>query len=92
MNEQKTIMQTSFLYPFDDGRYIQIILKDDSDIIVGSIEGVPSFVSIQMNESNRRLGYATLLVNEFKKQFAHRIQNTSLLSESEEIADHLMTT
>lgn len=85
------MMRTTILYPFDDGRYIQVILKDDNDTIVGSIEGVPSFVSIKMNKPYRRRDYVTLLVNEFKNHFVEEIQNTSLLAESDEIAEQFMT-
>lgn len=83
-------MHTTISYPFDNNRYIRILLKDDANKIIGSIEGVASMIFIKMEDEYRCCGHGTILVNEFRKHFLDIVDDLSLLAESDEIAEHFM--
>lgn len=68
-------------YPFQDNRYVLIKLEDDDGIVMGSIEGIPDMISIEVEEPYRRRGYGKLLVNEFKKHFLSKEKDTVFLAE-----------
>lgn len=69
------------IYPFGDDCYVLITLKDHDGIIVGSIEGVPNLMSIEVKEQYKRLGYGTLLVNAFKMHFISKDKNQVFVAE-----------
>ena len=61
-------MHITTSYPFND-EYVRFELRDDQENLIGSIEGVPCMIAIEVEEQYRRRGYGTLLVNAIKTHF-----------------------
>ena len=78
-------------FPFPDDYYVLFQLKDDdSDDVVGFIEGIPWMFTIEVDENHRRRGFGTALITAFKDHFDNGAERV-LIADADESSRQFWT-